>query len=195
MSRTVVPNTIVTVGNVVKIIIEKRDGTIYECLVNKYIYEYYRLDLYRWCIGCRGYVVTYITGKDGKQTPLLLHRLIKECPKDLFVDHISRNKLDNRLENLRIVTNQQNCMNQNKNSNNSSGIKGVYWAEQANKWYSQIKINYKLYHLGYYEKIFDATVIHVLASLLIHGEHTNYNNIDNIISDLKLALEIDNKNN
>src|SRR5687768_7603616 len=42
---------------------------------------------------------------------LLLHKAVLKCPDGMMIDHINRNKLDNRLENLRIVTSSQNQMN------------------------------------------------------------------------------------
>ena len=54
----------------------------------------------------------------------------------LVVDHMKRNKFDNRLENLRIVTNQENMRNKTKHKNNTSGTMGVY--KKKNRWIAQI---------------------------------------------------------
>jgi hypothetical protein len=51
-----------------------------------------------------------------------------------------QNKSDNRICNLRIVSNQQNCFNRNP--------KGYYFAKHANKWEAQIHLNYKKIYLG-----------------------------------------------
>lgn len=42
------------------------------------------------------------------------------------------------------------------NSNNSLGYKGVYYNKKQKKYLAQIRCRYKLYHLGYFEKIEDA---------------------------------------
>jgi hypothetical protein len=57
-----------------------------------------------------------------------------------ILDHINRDKSDNRICNLRILTNQQNLFNTNK--------KGYSWHNVANKWISQIGINNKSIYLG-----------------------------------------------
>lgn len=59
---------------------------------------------------------------------------------DQFVDHINHNTLDNRKNNLRIVTKAQNMMNSN--------FKGV--SPNGCKWYAHIKINQKMLNLGNY---------------------------------------------
>lgn len=68
-----------------------------------------------------------------------------------IVDHINGNKLDNRIENLRGATSLENNHNRCIAINNKSGIKGVSFSSQMNKWKTQITINYKQIHLGYYE--------------------------------------------
>lgn len=66
-------------------------------------------------------------------------------PPDLSVrsSQINGNTLDNRKQNLRICSNQENSFNKNKNSNNSSGYKGVYFDKERNKWRSAIQFNGK----------------------------------------------------
>lgn len=59
-----------------------------------------------------------------------LHRLIMNTPSDMFCDHVSRNPLDNRRENLRNVTKQQNTFNSIPYS--SSNYKGVH--KSGKKW-------------------------------------------------------------
>lgn len=65
---------------------------------------------YHWTDNGRGYVRTF-----NKTTPVYMHRMIMgDIPEGLEVDHINRNKYDNRRSNLRLVTRIQNCNNRNK---------------------------------------------------------------------------------
>jgi hypothetical protein len=67
----------------------------------------------------------------------------------LVIDHINDNKLDNRLENLQVVTNRFNS--HKTQGNYSSNYKGVNWHKASKKWASQIKINKKTIHLGLFK--------------------------------------------
>ena len=80
--------------------------------------------------------------------------------KNNFIDHINKNSLDNRIENLRILTHQQNLFNTN--------AKGYAWYEKRNKWRSQIQINGKVKHLGYFEKEKDAKQAYLKAKEVYH---------------------------
>ena len=66
------------------------------------------------------------------------------------IDHINHVRDDNRIENLRCVTPQQNNQNRLVNCNNTSGVAGVYWFKAGKKWHASIRHNKKSIHLGYY---------------------------------------------
>ena len=72
-------------------------------------------------------------------------------PDNFFIDHINGNKTDNRLCNLRLVTNGQNQQNRPAPKNSSSGYRGVTWHKKANKWMSRICHNGKREMLGLFE--------------------------------------------
>jgi hypothetical protein len=99
--------------------------------------------------------------KDGKKKHFRIHRLLCKCFKDdfsdeLFVDHINKDKLDNRLENLRMVTKAQNNKNRDSYKDSSSKYKGVYFDKNNNKWKASITINYKQIYIGRYQTELEA---------------------------------------
>lgn len=99
------------------------------------------------------------------------------CPVGMCVDHIDGNPLNNCKNNLRICTQAENQMNRGKTKNNKSGCKGVYWAKQLKKWKSQITINNKQKHLGYYNCPIEAAKAYNSAALLYHKEFAKLNTI------------------
>ena len=105
--------------------------------------------------------------------PYQAHRLAwlymnGEWPK-LNIDHINRNPSDNRLVNLRDVTQKQNQQNASKSSSNTSGHTGVYWNKQRSKWVAHIKHNYKRIYLGYFTDIEDAITARKAGELKYWG--------------------------
>lgn len=78
----------------------------------------------------------------------------KPCGMELVINHIDFNKLNNRADNLEIVTSRVNC--NKKHIKSSSKYTGVYWNKNNNKWRSCIKINGKTKHLGCFINQYDA---------------------------------------
>ena len=73
----------------------------------------------------------------------------------------------------RVCTQHQNCMNQNKRSNNTSGYTGVLWDKAKNKWMARIKVNYKQIFLGYYDTLEEAIKVREQAEIRYFGEYRN----------------------
>jgi len=67
-----------------------------------------------------------------------------------FIDHINGDPSDNRIENLREATKQENQRNTGKCKSNTTGFKGVTWNKQRQKWHARIKLSGKQIHLGYF---------------------------------------------
>ena len=85
--------------------------------------------------------------KDDKETKYAIHRLVAEAflpnPENKsLVDHINGNTLDNRVENLRWATAQENCRNCALYSNNLLGIKGV--GKNGNRYVARCRVNGKM---------------------------------------------------
>lgn len=79
------------------------------------------------------------------------------------IDHINRDRTDNRWENLREATNQQNQLNTGLRSTNKSGVTGVSWSKKARRWYAAITVDGRMKNLGFYEEIADAIAARVAA--------------------------------
>jgi hypothetical protein len=100
---------------------------------------------------------------------ILLHRLILNPHKLKQVDHINGNGLDNRRENLRIVTGNEN--GQNRHHPRSSQYPGVCFCKQTGKWISQVQYDNKKYWLGRFNTSKEAQAEYQNAyNALINGE-------------------------
>lgn len=99
--------------------------------------DYELIKNYCWHINKCGYVVSFAPNKKY----IMLHRIVMNCPECLYVDHIhgKDTKHDNRKFNLRIATPSQNQMNVGLKSTNKSGITGVIWDKNRNKWMAHIQ--------------------------------------------------------
>ena len=134
--------------------------------------KYSHLDKHNWFTTWNGYAMAYI---DGKR--IRLHRLITAAQKGEYIDHINRDRLDNREENLRSATYQQNLINKPKQANNTSGYKGVFYRKDTNKWFAKIVKEGKQHHLGTYESKTDAAKAYNEKALELFGEFAYTNKL------------------
>lgn len=95
---------------------------------------------YNWSI-FKSRKVYYAHSHVGDGEYLKMHRLIAERvfgSSDKSVDHINRDGLDNRLNNLRYATNSEQGHNKGMFSHNTSGVKGVSYQSRVSKWRAEI---------------------------------------------------------
>lgn len=126
----------------------RKNQKISESIVDEDMYS--DLIKYKWSLS-NNYPRTKIKGK-----MISLARYIMKYNGNNYIDHINNNPLDNRKENLRIVSPMQNALNKTSSKNSSSKYVGVSWYKKYNKWKSSIRINGKNKHLGYFENEIDA---------------------------------------
>lgn len=106
-------------------------------------------------VGCKtthGYLVTSFRNK-----LIYVHRIIFAIKKDWFpqmIDHKDRNRLNNRIGNLRASTAQKNQENRKISKLNKSGCTGVYFCN--GKWRAQLRSKWIRYNLGTFEDKSDA---------------------------------------
>lgn len=124
------------------------------------------------CLTKNGYLKTQIGAKE-----YLVHRIIFLMHTGFlpeYVDHIDGNPLNNRIENLRVATNQQNSYNSKKSKANTSGVKGVSWSMARSRWEAKIQESGKTIHLGRYINIQDAENAVRLYRIKHHGEFAKH---------------------
>lgn len=105
-------------------------------------------------VGSHGYLSACLAGRH-----VLLHRLAwfyvhGEWPEN--IDHVDRDRLNNRLANLRECSLQENNWNLPQMATNRSGVKGVTWDKSKRKWFASIRVNGKTKSLGRYHDINEA---------------------------------------
>ncbi len=130
--------------------------------------DYDWLNQWKWtATACteRIYVRRVVGGK-----MLSMHRFIMNPPKDMVVDHIDGNTMNNQRGNLRVCGQVQNLWNQRRHVSESSKYKGVSFHKTKNKFQSRISVNGKLIHLGTFGSEIDAAMAHDEAAKKYHGE-------------------------
>lgn len=85
-------------------------------------------------------------------------------------DHIDRNELNNRKNNLRVCTHQENMRNSSLGKNNTSGVIGVTWDKKRNKWQAQIGLDKKCKYLGLHINKEDAIKARLKAEVEYFGD-------------------------
>ena len=125
------------------------------------------------------YAMRKIKGSDGKQKALAMHREIMGLmPGDRrTVDHINHDTLDNRDENLRVVSKMEQSYNRGRRANNKSGYKNVYWDKKSKKYRATIRANSIRVCLGYRDdprQAFEELVVPAIEKY--HGEFGCFNN-------------------
>tara|TARA_R100000664_G_C2694378_1_gene97202 strand:+ start:116 stop:706 length:591 start_codon:yes stop_codon:yes gene_type:complete len=148
---------------------------------------------YRWSISTHSahlypYAATTVLHPDGglrkdgykRMTTLKIHHLVLgKPPKGKVVDHRNHNGLDNRKDNLRVITQSQNLLNRRSSKNSSSKHRGVSWRKTKNKWRAQIKFNKKPIHIGYFTCEKEAARAYNKKALELWGdEHVLLNEVE-----------------
>lgn len=120
-----------------------------------------------WFLNNTGYARTKLSSDKS----ILFHNLIVPNSSDAFCDHINGDRLDNRRENLRVVSREQNSMNKGVYSNNTSGHKGVSFNTGTKKWQAYICKDGINKYLGGFDNIEDAIKTRDCAELEMFGEY------------------------
>lgn len=128
-------------------------------IVSKYKWRYDRL---------HGYAIA----KDENGSHLSMHVLIANRDReDCIVDHIDRDKLNNRRHNLRKTNKSVNGINSNLRKKNTSGVTGVSWSNFHKKWRSYINFEGNRIELGLYSEKIGAIKSRLFAEAKYYPDH------------------------
>ena len=116
--------------------------------------------------------IDWTIGFEGKtyNVARIIYTKLYEDPKELTVDHIDRNPLNNNINNLRLANRKEQNVNQNLRSDNKSGARGVTWIKEVKKWQAYARINNKPKHLGLYNCLLDAANAYNKAAIKYYPE-------------------------
>ena len=133
---------------------------------------------YQWHVNSHGYVVS------GSVKPQIrLHRFLMGLhgkESGIYVDHISGDTTDNRKNNLRVCSCNENCRNQRLSVSNRSGFKGVSYWQGARKYVAEIvyrdaaHVRHRIF-LGHFDSAAEAARAYDRAALFYHGSFAKTN--------------------
>lgn len=133
---------------------------------------------FNWYLGKDGYPVSYGSVDKKIKGRIKLHHLVikinQNVPKGMIIDHINRNKLDNRIENLRICTSQENSFNRTKNKNTKNILKGVRRISE-NNWSAVISKNGEKHEIKNIKTEKEAGIIYDMMAEDLFGEYAGKN--------------------
>lgn len=135
--------------------------------------DFNKVKVHSWSRSGNGYIHSMINGKH-----VCLHRhIIKINQPGLMVDHINRNKWDNRKENLRITDGVGNGLNKKLDKSGKTSIyRGVCWDKSRSKWRAEIAVGRK-YSLGRFEHEETAAMAYNHAVYLLAADYVEYNDV------------------
>ena len=123
---------------------------------------------HNWYLNSCGYPMTYTS-----RSKTLHKNLLGKQEKGYVIDHINRNKLDNRLENLRIITSRENSYNRTKSSTSNNKYKGVI--KRNNKYIASITKDGKKKEIGGFETEEEAAKVYDMMAQELFGEFAGLN--------------------
>ena len=109
------------------------------------------------------------TQKTGflKKRKIYMHRVIMNCPENMVIDHKNHIALDNKKDNLRLATREQNSRNI-MSTKSKTGFKGV--RKQGSKYQARIGINKNQIYLGTFDTPEDAAKAYDIKAVEMFGE-------------------------
>ena len=162
------PRVYNSAGQTVIELFNKNKTKVAETIVDDNLYE--KLIEYSWSLSQDNTARGSVNGK-----MVMLHRYVMNYDGNDLIDHINGNPLDNRRENLRIVTSQENMMNRKSKSGSTSKYVGVSYDKTKKRWKSSIKYLGQTYGSKSFLKEIEAARYRDTLTKKYFGKHGRYN--------------------
>lgn len=151
----------------------RKDGTrgrVAWALVSEEDYE--RVSALKWSLAGRGYARAAGSRRRGEKFPTIyMHRLVMDAADGMQVDHRNGDKLDNRRENLREVTNSQNHAGFSSKPPGESGERGVYLDKRRGTYQARVTCQGTEHQKSGFKTVEDAVAWRNAKGRELHGEH------------------------
>lgn len=121
-----------------------------------------------------GYIYLTFDNKGVASHRLAWYFHNSECDPKMEIDHLNGIRDDNRIENLRIASGNNNQHNKPLQKNNTSGFKNVVWNKQCNKWQVIVMLNKKHHHGGLFNNKEDANIAAIKFREELHSGFANH---------------------
>jgi hypothetical protein len=137
-------------------------GTDRPCLVDDETYPW--LSTFKWYLagrnnrakgGTGAYPYTWLVSGENKLYRLKITRLLMPPKQGLVVDHINRDSMDNRWENLRYLTSKENLANRGLRADNTTGVEGVQKSTYKDRYSVRVRVNGQSYWVGNFDTVED----------------------------------------
>lgn len=141
--------------------------------------DYDKIKNFCWFKQKNGYIVT---DYKGKRIYMHRHVMLSNINDDIDVDHIGHVLCDNRKQFLRVCDSSHNMRNSSMHKNNHSGVTGIWWFEDRNRWVAEIRIYNEKKILGYFMNFDEAVKARKQAEEKYFGEYSYDNSIQQYLT-------------
>ena len=142
--------------------------------------DYDALSKFKWCAVRLGRRKQPYAARGVNKRLVLMHRVLMNPKQGQRVDHRNGDTLDNRRENLRACSHQENSFNKKrttKQGGRPTGLRGICWHNRLKKWQASICLNGRKVHLGYFASDCEAGRAYDRACRKMFGDFASPNHV------------------
>jgi hypothetical protein len=129
-------------------------------------------ELVKGAVSTYGYRIVYFGDYRMREHRLIFLMCHGFLPK--MLDHIDGNKLNNKIENLRVCSSSQNGFNSKVPKNNTTGFKGIVYLKNRKRYLGNIVVSGKTYRTKQTKSLTEAVLLLRNLRENLHGEYCNH---------------------